>query len=113
VNGLTLVGPASPLAAPVSRCCSPVATIQFRPRLSAAMRNVWSRCTSEVCFVSPAPVRWVRQGMALAARPFRKRPVTKLANNECSIGVYKVARIDGKRQWILTPLRAQDECSVS
>jgi hypothetical protein len=41
-----------------------------------------------------------------------ERPLLKLAKNECSIGVFKVARIDGNRQWLLLPIKAKDECSV-
>ena len=78
------------------------------------MRHALCPGTDEVCAVGPAPIRWLQRGVALAARPFKKRPLAKLGGNECSAGIYKVVRSDGARLWVLTPLQsAKDECSVS
>ena len=107
--------PAACAAAHGSLRCDPpvsVARLPSRAHLAQVVRTIWSRCTDEVCTIAPGPVRWLQSGMALAARPFKRRPLLKLAKNECSIGVFKVARIDGNRQWLLLPLKAKDECSV-
>jgi hypothetical protein len=107
--------PAACAAAHGSLRCDPpvsVARLPSRAHLAQVVRTIWSRCTDEVCTIAPGPVRWLQSGMALAARPFKRRPLLKLAKNECSIGVFKVARIDGNRKWLLLPLKAKDECSV-
>ena len=104
----------SPAAAPApaARCAAPAA-VALRPRLAQSVRRIWARCTDEVCAIGPAPIRWLQHGMVLVARPFKKRPLAKLGKNECSAGIYKVARVDGVRQWLLVPLPStKDECSI-
>ena len=78
------------------------------PPVRRLVRSLWERCSGELCTVGrPRPLAWAR---ALVPR---RRAIVRLANNECSLGTYKVARLDGRRTWIIEPLKSdKDECTI-
>lgn len=72
--------------------------------------GVWRRCDDMLCRVGPPrPLLFIKSLIP------KKRPLSKLGNNECSQGIYKVERATESkgRTMILAPMpRAKEVCSI-
>jgi hypothetical protein len=82
--------------------------VGVRQRLLGMPTGIWRRCNEYACTVGPPrPLQLLRNLIP------RRRPLVRLGNNECSIGIYKVMRREGVRHMVLFPLpRAQEECTM-
>ena len=111
---------ASTLGGPTTARCSPLyaeaAAAREPGRVSrvlslpvAAVRGIWRRCTPDECNVGmPRPLAMIKSFIP------QRRPLTRLGNNECSAGIYKVERQPKaeQRSLKLFPLPVKEECAV-
>ena len=114
-NGLLVAPLVAP--SPLTRCATPLATAvgaPSTPRIRQVLRlpltaaqGVWNRCTPDECNLGrPRPLAFLKSLIP------KRRPLSLIAHNECSVGVYKVERRNGKRVIKMFPLQVQEQCTA-